>query len=59
MARPGRQRQNVTTTGSGHLFVLAGSLWMAEDDPTGFGACLLERFDLADPGFAGEDPDRL
>ena len=43
----GAQKQSVGTSGSGSLFVLAGSLWMAEDDPTGFGNCLLERFDPA------------
>ena len=34
----------VATTGSGGLFLLDGSLWLAEDDPTGNDQCLLERF---------------
>ena len=35
----------VATTGSGGLFLLDGSLWLAEDDPTGADKCALERLD--------------
>ena len=46
-AATGASKGSVTTSGSGSLFLLDGSLWMAEDDPTGYGKCLLERFDPA------------
>jgi hypothetical protein len=35
----------VKPSGTGSLFILDGSLWLAEGDPTGNGNCLLERFD--------------
>jgi hypothetical protein len=38
---------SVDTTGSGSLFLLDGSLWLAQDDPTGFDKCSLVRFDPA------------
>jgi hypothetical protein len=38
---------SITTTGSGGLFLLGGSLWLAQDDPTGNDKCTLERFDPA------------
>jgi hypothetical protein len=37
----------ISTTGSGGLFLLDGSLWLAEDDPTGNNKCSLERLDPA------------
>lgn len=44
---PSGQHQAITTTGAGTLFIQAGSLWLAQDDPTGNGACALVRFDPA------------
>ena len=41
----GQPGASVKPSGAGRLFLLDGSLWMAEDDPTGSGNCLLERFD--------------
>ncbi len=37
----------IDTPGSGSDFTLAGSLWQAEDDPTGYGKCSLVRLDPA------------
>jgi len=37
----------IATAGSGGLFLLDGSLWLAEDDPSGADKCSLERLDPA------------
>ncbi|MEO6350653.1 MAG: hypothetical protein ABIP53_08375 [Candidatus Limnocylindrales bacterium] len=41
----GAAGSTIETTGSGTVLFLAGSLWVAQDDITGYGRCVLERFD--------------
>ena len=46
-ATRGTPGPSITTAGSGGVFLLDGSLWLAQDDPTGGDKCTLERFDPA------------
>lgn len=45
VSQTGEKTGPIDAPGAGRTFLLAGSLWVAEDDPTGFGHCALVRFD--------------